>query len=226
MNLSSNNLCKLGIGALLALACLRAEAQSAVRFPQGDATWEIQVQYPKPSVEPKKESPQIRPSVISVNRVGSLRRDRVTWTNGSQTETWWNLNPDFVMYEEPHIREIVAVPPCMEVDGMRLDQLTFRWITPKTLAGEENINGRPCLVYEGIAFQYEDGNSPVYRAWIDKETLEPVALDTRQATYHFQFSGRAPEPLALPPRFAEKLDQYRRILSPTPPLTGKRGQRQ
>jgi hypothetical protein len=223
---------------------LRADAQGVVKFPDGPLAWSVTVKYHDQNDEESSVSPsqpaRRRFAAIQIERAGNLRRDRVQWTDGTKSETWWSMDPAFVMFEDPRIGGILASPPDYSFDRMRLDETAFNWIRSSQMAKEVRYLGRPCFYYQAeertsgregdqtelvqvSSLPAGEDSSAARQAWIDRETGLPVALIVGgQATYLFSFSETPPETLTLPSKFAALLDRHAAIMAPSPISSRKR----
>ncbi len=131
----------------------QALAQGAVKFPSGAAAWSVAVTYNDSNANEnsnaeKKPTPR-RFARVQIDRHGKLRRDRVLWTDGARTETWWNEDPPFIMFEDPRIMQIVASTPNIIFNGMRLDESMFGWIRSPFTDKEVRYLGRQCWYFQG-----------------------------------------------------------------------------
>lgn len=201
---------------LLGLLLLPATtgAQELVRFPLGDASWSVQLVHKEKkentSAEKDPANQPLRCAQIVARRVSDYRRDAVTWTDGSQTETWWTSSPAMVFFEDPRINELVVASGNDIYGSMLYDESLFKWITAANKVGEERLNGKSCIVYQGMALANGEVNSGVpTRVWVDKETLLPVATDDGQTLANFNFDVPPAALPALPAKIAKLLERQR-----------------
>jgi hypothetical protein len=193
-----------------------AQAGAPVRFPGGNAAWTVEVTYR----EPPTEAAQLRK--VEVVRGGRYQRSRYHWSDGNTTETWslWAAGLHAV---EKGSRGTVYVIPAgdwFQTSHMLelFDASSFAWVRRDLFKQEAEYRGRHCLRYEGLVQKgllpevtnRTDLPVPEIRcsAWIDQETLRPVALVEPERTALFSFrEGPAEEPVP-PQRFLDALHRY------------------
>jgi hypothetical protein len=139
---------------------------------------------------------------------GKLRREVRHWSDGASTECWAFGN--VTLYEQPGIDHVLMVDPSAFTGELGVPAWfpEFAWISQKTMQAEEKGT------YKGRkAVHYKAGDE---EAWIDPETRLPIALRERGALREYQFSGEAPTPLTLPPRFQVFLKELEALRNKPP----------
>ena len=216
-------------------------ADDLVKFPAGDASWTVEFSYPKTPAPPAPTSdgnsaqpPLVvrKAQKIEVTQVGNTKRVLIAWTDGKTSERWAIPGLPVIFETLPHDESSVAAlengssAKLFAEYVMPYDSFGFRWITPKSLQEKAPVShaGRKCFHYKGPVFPPSVGASPGempvaspdtpdWQAWIDAETLRPVALDTGTALCVFTFQKEAPVgPLIPPAKFKKQMDYYKKVM--------------
>jgi hypothetical protein len=139
---------------------------------------------------------------------GDLREVVSTWTDGSQSETWYSNH--FRLEKTPGSDEIqiTALPPNGAAGSE--DFIGLGWLSLATYTGIETINGHDCYHFH-TEIEYKEQRLKVpYTVYIDVKTRQPVTWDV--GPVHFEMvstQSRNPnDPLVLPPAFAERLKAH------------------
>lgn len=222
---------------LLPVFGARAQApEHSARFPQGSGSWRVKViQQPKGKQDaPPKEQVagdgELRPTgavgeegprvyiadTIEVERDAKFTRSRTTWTDGSHLEIWWIKDLSMVLRERMGDSDEIDVDTLMlGLTDFLPDERLFRWLDSKSFAGTKKYRGRDCLYFTGSALNFEQAPNEKHEfqpireareAWLDPETMFPVALRDLDTVYEFTLQT-PPSSLALPERFAKKLQE-------------------
>lgn len=207
-----------------------------VQFPEGNAAWTVEIshrgsspQAPEATPSPgngKKPSRAPKAVKIEVTRVDRLQRVRVTWDNGKTSDRWTVPNLPVIFEENPGAGSVTPVERgglagAFDKLNLPFDASAFSWLKPEFLLRKEPVSyrGRPCFEYEGtipLPRVLDNGPQPApirARAWIDSETLLPVARQTENSLCIFTFQAEPPAgPLTLPPKFRKKIDNYKMVM--------------
>jgi hypothetical protein len=170
---------------------------------------------------------------VEIVRKGDIRRNRITWSNGTTSERWSLDSLKASIVQDERNGGIFIVPEGDPVLGrataVGLDASAFDWITPAMLQEKAAVSsaGKTCFLYKGmmpVSTVNQDGNTQAFtllhlspvpaEAWIEAETLLPVALRHSDTHYAFTFQPAPAEPLVLPSRFQNIVDRYQLHLTP------------
>jgi len=225
---------------LLAVFLIRggaARAEELVRFPEGNAAWTVEITHLNAAGEalpPEEEgaaaAPRNAPAPrkarkIEVIQMNGIRRERIFWTHGKTSERWKVPSLPVVFVEDPGAGNVAPV----ELAGMgeKLSHLdlpadlsAFSWMRPEFLQEKPvHYRGRNCLHFEGfIPLPKILENSPEpppikAEAWVDPQTLLPVARKTDTSLCVFTFATEPPVgPLEIPAKFKAKIDYYKLVM--------------
>jgi hypothetical protein len=205
-----------GILAGLSFSPLNAQDPPShkVRFPAGDAAWEVKVaknKRPSPDAQPAETGRQIK-SIIMV-RKGKFRRDTTLWSDGTSTEMWWLSEPPLALVQGRSSGDIRGLK-ISQLGPRRFDESFFDWISAKTYKGEDSFEGKKVKVYQ-VERTLDDGDVATTSAKLDAETNEPVAWSDGAKTVTFKFGLPVPqEPLVLPEAFRNALVRYEAYYAP------------
>lgn len=212
--------------AAAAILCGSARAADAplVRFPSGAAAWRVKVTHPNAA----GTMPRVEKAEVTQSADGS-RRTVLSWSNGTTTETWSSAKwPGLAAVESPAGAGIHVVPLSDALLRTHMvvsfDASLFSWIQRAFLQGEADFLGRRCLHYRGLAPLTAGDDSDetpakvLHQAWIDIETLAPVALDDSSRMVAFSPLPAPQKNLVLPAIFQAALDRYQRALDLPKPL--------
>ena len=208
------------------LLVFSASAAPLVVLPTGDLSCSVEVSKKQSSGSSQQTASASSgggaPSMkhVDITRVGNLRRDIITWSDGNTTETWRvpDLGVSLVEVFYP-ARCIYDVRAGSVMGGLflrrvlDLDPASVDWITSSSLVGKEDRNGKPTIHYRGTVLipSGSPGIAPYhsfYEAWVDAQTLVPVAFDDGDNIYELTFNAPPTNPLVLPERFRKDLHQY------------------
>lgn len=200
------------LGLDVASANAPAEISHSVDFPKGDAAWSVKFE----RISSKKTSSRARSNTriakTEIVRMGDLRRDTVILSDGTQAEYWWTQEPPFVFQEEANKRVSIKKPGAM--GDQRLDASIFEWVDEKTFVKMESYKGRKCRFYK-MEVPLIDDEKQTFRAWIDEETLRPLAWSNGDIVAVFSFHTSLPsEPLILPAEFQKEIDRLGAFFGP------------
>lgn len=229
------NKSSLGFGLFFFLAfAVSSPAAELVRFPEGNKSWTVAIRYANTSqteasspAQPEAggSAPQaVRAECASFD---GAERYRITWSDKQTTEVW--KQQGMTLIKDPATGRIgwasgTIVPGLID----NLDASLFSWITEAGPGTETTYEKRQCLLYQKNASL---GNSGIYanaedlrprEAWIDPETLRPIAYHNGLATFVFTY-GQAPTgPLNMPDDFARLYARIQSSLSrPSSPAEKK-----
>lgn len=206
---------KLALALTGAAACLvlvsKALAQDAivhtVAFPQGDATWSVKAQSQE---SPTSQSPEgAQPSAqkarvflgSEIVRQGKLRRDVITWADGTTAEMWWVANLPYVLAERNGRVDVIKAA---DIGQASFDESCFTWVSAKTYLGKKSYQGKDSQYYETLLINPATDTRVTLRAWIDPVTHQPLALFNGYTEVEFAFPKPAPiPPLQMPPNFQQ-----------------------
>lgn len=138
----------------------------------------------------------------SITITGDIRRNLYTWSNGTQTETWFYQgakleqnpgNPE-VYLDDSHYnsREDAAAPRNWDHLG---------WITASNYVRPVTEQGASC-------YEFTSTDAGGLRALVDVASRFPLLLEENHVTYRFEKQSAPVQKLTLPPKFAAKWNQY------------------
>lgn len=195
--------------------CLADEIDHSVDFPKGDAAWSVVFKVNGPAVG--TQVPGAASSKMFKNRTrtdiirqGDIRRDTISFSDGSSTQLWWSENPPVAVSEDTPNGHVTGMR-AFYMAPFRFDASSFEWVSEKTFLGMKALNGKACQYYEMEVTDDSGGelSKRLLKAWIDHQTLKPVALDDGYSFVFFLFSDGPPsQPLNVPPNVRRKLKQY------------------
>ena len=193
-----------------------------VDFPQGDATWSVAAQgqetVPPPPNASASPAPKALKKFVGMDIVcqGKLRRDTITWSDGSTDQMWWIRNLPYVMTEKGGQ---VGCTKASDLWQVRFDASSFEWVSAKTYLGKKSYQGSDCQYYEMKIVDPDGGPTRIFRAWVDHSSHLPLAFDNGFITVSFTFPKGGPiAPLQMPANFQEMyarlLDFYAHVKQP------------
>jgi hypothetical protein len=215
------------LGVLFLAATTRAD--DLVKFPTGDAAWTVDVTYsassgiaptptPTRGPSPPPTSPlSEKPKKIEVTQVGGLQRIHVTWISGGSHERW-AVSKYFIVLEDDPRTDVIfpALAGSMEEKWAEFNlpygPRAFSWIEPKNLVEPDPVTfqGKKCFHYQGnVLPPFPHSKEQKRSAWIDSDTLLPVALATENSLNLFTFAKPNTDRLVLPPKFQEAFDEFK-----------------
>lgn len=202
----------------------RADAQEIshkVNFPSGDAAWSVSFDTNDDSGQssaPKPKQAAHQMSKLDIVRMGDLRHDILTWSDGGTTDYWWEPKLEVVLSLNTGDSRIHAAK-AGNMDDSRFDDSTFNWVSASTFKGLKSFRGTSCRTY-GMDVTTLLGEVIHYRAWIDNKTGRPLAYTNGGMIDVFSFDQPMPTPpLILPPNFQATLAQVRAFMVPPKPVS-------
>ncbi len=186
----------------LALASGWTHASDLVQFPKGPAAWTVAI---SPSALHPGE-PSAKPSPTQLLRLNVTQNEKarqidLSHANGATSQKLLIVATNYILVK--HSNGIVVGYPNSGEFGSAYEvpfqELAFSWIVAKSLFEDRPVlhGGKKCYHYKGTVRNAEadnpdDSEHPRFgkhavEAWIDSETLLPVALDdgVSLATYTF-----------------------------------------
>ena len=224
------------LGVFLGPRVSQAQAL-AVQFPTGDASWTVEVisRAPRPPVPPQVGLPPGQQNIqcelkkMDVTQTKDLTRTELIWSDGKKTEVWWLTSTPLMLTERTDGSGVESDSLTFLSSHLRPDARMFSWVTSQTYVAKSSYKGKACLLYEKK--MEPDNRAPSFitkmepelalrRAWIDGNTLLPVALDNGEVVYLFTFQPAPEGPLTLPERFQKELKRMQDS-TPNPKYLGK-----
>ncbi len=190
----------------------------------------------EPSPTPPKVSQRLLPKQVEVTIVDKVKRIRITWANGKTSEEWTLPGLPVILKENARDGEVFPIQSGQAEAKFDkyytpYDASDFAWATPANLKSSEPVDfrGKKCYHFESvvaeptISVQAPSGSKPggsrsdsrnmKREAWIDSETLLPVALATDKSLCLFNFPAEPPAgPLVMPAKFAKELAYYKKVM--------------
>lgn len=219
-----NSLRTLLIGCAIAWPFFSAHAQDLVKFPTGTAAWTVDIA--QSSGQPAESGTGGSPfqmKKIDITKVNGVSRYVITWANGTTTERWGYDQFQFIILTETYN----GAPTFISGDDLKLgspfavgfDAPSFSWLQPDLLTDTADYGGKKCLHYQGtvvierMVTVVNGLKKKVYtplhcEAWIDKDTLLPVAFYDGSKLGVFTFLNPPTVPLVPPPIVKAALDHY------------------
>ena len=197
------------------------EISHQVNFPSGDAAWSVSFEtgedYGQDSApKPKPNARQM--SKIDIVRMGDLRHDILTWSDGNTTEYWWEPKLQVVLLQDNNDTRVHAAK-AGNMDASRFDDSLFTWVSASTFKGLKPFHGTLCRTY-GMDITTLMGEVIHLRAWIDNKTGRPLAWSNSGIINVFSFDQPLPQtPLVLPPNFQATLTQVRAFMNVPKPVS-------
>jgi hypothetical protein len=197
------------IGGAIPAANAQTANPTPVDFPAGDRAWIVTFENTeKIGDDPKNKvtaAPLARKNINIVCQ-GGIRRDLVTWGNGSVTEIWWVEGPPLAMFESARHGK-VSVIKADEARHARYDESAFSWLKENNYLGVKSYLKKSCDYYQSTQTDLE-GKQFTVRAWIDPKTRRPTALYNGSDLVSFDFDSASVEPLTLPQKFEIEMKRY------------------
>jgi hypothetical protein len=219
---------------ICAAACpvLTAHGQSLVQFPKGPAEWTVAIvpgysnghpPYPAPST-----SPELQIKKIDITKVDGVSRALLTWGDGRTTERWGYDQYHFMILTETYNGQPTFASDLDIQPGgayyVGFDASSFAWLEPKCLKDTVVYQHKKCYHYQGTVpiqvFKFSNTNRVVAgidlfcEAWIDQDTLLPVALYDGSMLGVFTFHDPPTTPVTPPPKVQAALQHF--IAAATP----------
>ncbi|MEI6337851.1 MAG: hypothetical protein WCQ57_04620 [Verrucomicrobiota bacterium] len=216
-------------GIVLFCAPLLA-ANPLVTFPSGDFTCTVAVtphEIPKPDPEhPERRYPPVL-KTVTITRIGTIRRDASTWSDGSASELWDLADMKLALQESRRPgKDIYLLRGYLRDHAgpalLRFDDKSVSWITAGAVKVPPGDSDKP-LHYQAAVVVSDPGEIPTvtatYQAWIDPKTLLPQKFDDGEALYVLTFSKEPPiGPLVIPANIQREIDRYQAAYAPHPHL--------
>jgi hypothetical protein len=208
--------------AWLSIASLRADPVThQVNFPSGDAAWTVKFdQDGATSGDSAGLAPAAKAAAgkkmreIDIVRTGHVRRDEITFVDGTTQERWWVENPDYALFQNGALVSSIRAANCA---ALRFDASSLNFVSAATYKGNKTEQGIECQYYEykvGDNLQGWTTNGPLVRAWIDAKNHQPVAYDNGTGIGVFGFSRGAVPDIKMPPDFQKKYEQLVAFFAP------------
>jgi len=159
---------------------------------------------------------------IRGSRSNSLRHEVISWVGG-ETERW--LTGRFLLETLPDQRDVIPTPypPTLKEMEKRLAEFPeLNWLAPEHQKGVAEVNGKSCRYYTKTVVVKPEIDAVVlemvarkeiemprdsvynYQAWIDATTGLPVAYESSDYRYEYEFTfSETPISLTLPNRFLQ-----------------------
>ena len=206
------------IFALLSGFSRVGSADPLVQFPTGNSSWTVTITNSSPAPA-GTTTPHfsLKVTQVEVTQVDTVRRLRLTWTNGTITERWALEKFPVIFKEDPQSGLVTPVPNSSkeeqsEKTDLPYDASSFWWLNPQSLQEKTPISygSQQC-------FHYKDSISSPFpmklEAWIDSTTLLPAALSMGDSHCVFTFQAKPPtDPLVMPPKFEKAVDYYKAVM--------------
>ena len=222
-----NNLRPLLLACATACSLLTAHAQSLFQFPKGPAAWTVDIVpwsggEPTPSTLPPGPSFEVKKIEVTSGTDG-VTRSVVTFKDGKSVERWGFDRYRFMILTETYN----GMPTFMSGEDNQLgapffvgfDAASFSWIKDELLKDNPTYLGKKCLHYQGVVNIQRTvwgggGHKSLVivpyhcEAWIEKDTLLPVAEYDGTKLGVFTFSDPPTVPLNPPERVKYALDHF------------------
>ena len=226
----------LPLGFCFFLACITAlllpaaNADSLFQFPAGPAAWTVDI-VPSPNAKqaPATSGTTYDIKKIDVTKIGDVSRNVITWATGKTTERW--------CYDQLHVMVATDTydgsPAFLSGEDITMggdftvgfNSSSFTWLKNELLKDTVSFRGRKCLHYQGTvtvertvlagAGDFRKVMVPFHcEAWIDQETLLPVALYDGSKLGVFTFHDPPTEPLNPPPAIEKAVTHYKKASAP------------
>lgn len=206
---------------LLALFPATTQAEgNKVQFPSGDAAWTVEISYKDSQPGWSNDAATVNDGPASagppfmqkveIARAGDRLRYQITWTTRRKSEAW--LFSNVTLMEDVYSNEVLTFDGELGLRAIRkLDRTLFNW-TDNRYPELVDYKGKKCFYYRDPNTSGgptgETHGTESTQAWIDADTLRPVAFEDDQATYSFTFHSSPPGPLSLPAKFQREYERY------------------
>jgi hypothetical protein len=190
-------------------------------FPKGDAAWNVTFQKAGAAALKPEEGKEERRDIKSIRvvRRGELRRDTVLWTDGSSTEYWWSRGAQIVVFQAEKNGPVSAMKSGL-MEARRLDESMFAWVGNDSFKKEQDFMARKSAYFE-TRVPLGEGERQERQAWLDLETMRPLAWSNGAVLAVFAFENTPPrDVLVMPAEFKKKLERYEAYAAP-PKKLGK-----
>jgi hypothetical protein len=186
-----------------------------------NADWVLTVKYPaKPAAAPDAPAlPDLRVTEVHSMKTGDIKHDELTSADGKKRDNWyvgtlylWAVPQGDVLAAD------LSGTPANPMDSSPSVSNGFPGVGWVSLNNYDKVvfwEKRPCYHYATEGLQ----------AWVDVETLLPVAYIAGNATYVFKFNAPPTQPLVLPPSFQKTLDAAKQVSSRRAQIERKLGRK-
>ncbi len=156
----------------------------------------------------------------TITQTGNLRRDVLTWSDGTTSEAWTMVSTGFTMLEKAAgtTKGIYKMPKKSSMRALLfptildMDTASLTWLNPSSFVDKNGLKGRNGSHYQshGFLYNFVPAKSVAIQAWVDAKSFIPFAFDDGQCLYELTFTSPPTEPLVLPDRFKEDMEYYQR----------------
>ncbi len=159
-----------------------------------------------------------------MTRFGDDMRIVKTWSDGSTAEEW--RYQGYLLTTQPHASVVYVLGRSQDA-AVRLPAMSgpafpeLGWLTAANYVKVESIKGKLAYLFQEAAVAMPalvPGTDPTAalakahparRAWIDRETKLPVALDEGNEVRTYEYGDPPSAPLVLPAAFAATLEKVK-----------------
>lgn len=161
---------------------------------------------------------QPKPLKMTCLKVGKRIQNRISWSNGKETESWILGELGCAVLENPLDGNIWVEPEVGFVSGFFCGPSRFAWTKGAPEPVPASFRGKPSMLYTRtwvppMPAAHMKSEEKTYRAWVELETNLPLALDEAEAQYRFEFFTTDVFSLNMPPEFQRELDRYQKRIS-------------
>lgn len=197
------------------------------------AAWQITFVYADPkakaSAPPQSAASdssaqiQSRPRQVTLTRTAPYWRIETRDEAGRTVEQWFDGSEEYLMgtgLEAPVLNTVSRLQILEEgtrpdglIDFSQAEFPDTAWVTPETYAGKEEVDGKPCLVFQKSGM----------KLWVDEATRNPVKWQRGEELRVFHQLTPPTSRLVLPggiAKIAESLKKDREALRRRPPRGG------
>ena len=172
-----------------------------------NADWIVTVQYPPEPPPPPDAPPHHDWRFVEVHstKTGKIKRDLTLSREGIKSELWFMDSA--LLWTTPQGNVAVSTmagAPAPDPEHINVNPSVpsgfpgVGWLRPEYYDKVVLFEKRPC-------YHYAKGDT---EAWIDVETLFPMAYKNRNDLYKFKFNAPPTEPLTMPPAYQKVWDSY------------------
>ncbi len=185
------------------------------------AAWEVKITHPKSKAgeenpEADSDSRNRLAENIAVQIHNGMRRDIVTWSDGTTTEMWFSKGLELRGASSGHVAVIATNDPDSQFFGGYKDFPELAWVGLKHFSGIEVVGGKACFVYRYQSEPQSHDEIPTEvggfladqrTAWIDAETLLPVRLLLGKVDHEFSHKASGSPLPRMPDQFGAAVDR-------------------
>jgi hypothetical protein len=201
---------KFGVLFLAVVAGIGPVGAAEVMFPKGDGAWTVEIERPRRESAPGNAGGGSVAVKYEIQRQQDVRRDRIIWSGGGTTERWWYLGTPRLLMEKGLSGRTYFYSPDETTAATAFDETMFRWLAQAKQSGEEKMKGKDCVIYVGTVAEGEGREER--KAWIEKESGRPVALEAGGNLLVFDFSENTPARLEAPAALVQRAERARKII--------------